>query len=672
MIKLKPEFRQQVMVDDDNDIKTELPKQRFLKNFLSALSPQTSLLICHDFDKQGLGNTISTIVTELQEYRHHMALPFKKAYIICSGSNKGLKQHLLPSTHLAIYNYRTFGHKLVECINANTVKQTFSDALIVVNDAHKIFNTNATTVLDKDMQLLATFLPHLFVNNLDLDLLQKDDDDDTKIKAYEDLLKSEPDKQKRMEMHFLKLLKADKASNLNFLLLSPSPMADVPQDIVPLLNLMLQNDQLSKIKVDDIFLADGSLSHDVLQAAMAGYVAYIHSVKPSINYIYPDEFRSPMNVTDKAVKHLSLYNVPSSHQLNIRQPLREFMQKNNSKSTYQYSYLPDKEEIFSLQHLPDYSPKIKQLLDCIGNGDGVILVYSKFLENGLIPVALALEQIFGFDRAKYPNLFQKNKHDSNNTYAFLTNDKRLTPKTGSRPTNVKVFLVSFSVADQYDLEFKNVRQIHILDPVTNLAKIDELIKTAKPPSLTNKKTNNIEIYLHCATTNENNSSDLELYTTALKKAEKIGQVMRILKENAQDCFLQQEQQEKEMVLQKKKIVVDSSCYKDLSILPTDRRPYAAVCDYMAKCEYKCVVNVVANDISAIIKKCFRRTYVITRQELVMAVCTQLKKLTCSAADIFAAADHLIKEKTPVKDFYGKDGSIVLIGSYYFYLPVRKS
>ena len=142
MIKLKPEFRQKV--DHDDGIITELPKQRFLQNFLSALSPQTSLLICHDFDKQGVANTISTIVTESQQYRHHMALPFKKAYIICA---KGLKQTMAlaaNSNDLAIFNYRTFGHKLVECINANTVKQTFSDALIVVNDAHKVFNTNAT------------------------------------------------------------------------------------------------------------------------------------------------------------------------------------------------------------------------------------------------------------------------------------------------------------------------------------------------------------------------------------------------------------------------------------------------------------------------------------------------------------------------------------------------
>lgn len=676
MIKLKPEFRQKVndgivVVDD----KTELPKQRFLQNFLSALSPQTSLLICHDFFTEDLVATVTTIVNEVRQYRHHMAIPFKKAYIICA---KGIKQKFLSTSSsssanhdLAIYNYRTFGHKLVECINANTVKQTFSDAIIILDKAHKVFNTNATTVLDKDMQLLATFLPHLFVNESDQ---KHEEEDDAKIKAYEELLKDKPDKQKRQEMHLLKLLKADKASNLNFLLFSPTPMSDVPQDIVPLLNLMLRNDQLSEIKVDDIFSTDGSLldgGKDVLKAAMAGYVSYIHSVKPLIHYIYPDEFRPPMNVTDTAVKHLSLYNA-ATHQLNIR----EFMQKNASKSNYHYTYLPGKEEVFSIKHLPDYSPKIKQLLDCVGQGDGVILVFSKFLENGLIPIALALEQILGFDRANNPNLFlnkSRSKENNQKTYAFLTNDKVLTPKAGNRPRNVKVFLVSFSVADQHDLEFKNVRQIHILDPVPNLAKIDELLKTAKEDSIKNTKTNNIEIYLHCASTKTDTtvSADIELYATALQKAEKIGQVMRILKENAQDCVLQQQEQKEETDKNKDaKIVVDSSCYKDLSVTNSDRRPYAAVCDYMANCDYKCA-KVVGDDMATIIKNCFRRSYVITRQELVLAVCAQLKKLTCSSADIFAAADHLIKEKTPVKDFYGKDGSIVLIGSLYFFQPIKK-
>jgi len=93
---------------------------------------------------------------------------------------------------------------------------------------------------------------------------------------------------------------------------------------------------------------------------------------------------------------------------------------------------------------------------------------------------------------------------------------------------------------------------------------------------------------------------------------------------------------------------------------------------MAKCDYKCAVKVVADDIASIVKSCFRRTFIISRQELVLAVCAQLKKLTCSSADIFSAVDHLIKEKTPVKDFYGKDGSIVLIGSLYFFSPATKS
>jgi hypothetical protein len=156
------------------------------------------------------------------------------------------------------------------------------------------------------------------------------------------------------------------------------------------------------------------------------------------------------------------------------------------------------------------SKQIKSILDKIvdpqtGNvGEGVILVYSQYIDSGLIPVALALEEL-GFTRygQNVKPLF-KNKPteivdvktmkpptDKKNfipaRYSIITGDPRLSPnndfevkgstgednKDGNK---VKVILISKAGSEGIDLKF--IRQVHILEPWYNMNRIEQIIGRA--------------------------------------------------------------------------------------------------------------------------------------------------------------------------------------------------
>ena len=49
--------------------------------------------------------------------------------------------------------------------------------------------------------------------------------------------------------------------------------------------------------------------------------------------------------------------------------------------------------IFALENIGLYSSKIKSILDNIINSTGIVMIYSQYIDGGIIPVALALESL---------------------------------------------------------------------------------------------------------------------------------------------------------------------------------------------------------------------------------------------------------------------------------------
>ena len=96
---------------------------------------------------------------------------------------------------------------------------------------------------------------------------------------------------------------------------------------------------------------------------------------------------------------------------------------------YNFEYKPEilskHGRIFSSQQISKYSHKIASICDAIRHSTGIVMIYSQFIDGGLIPMALALEEM-GFTRyGDTKNLFAKGVvgvPPSGNQYVIITGD----------------------------------------------------------------------------------------------------------------------------------------------------------------------------------------------------------------------------------------------------------
>ena len=147
-----------------------------------------------------------------------------------------------------------------------------------------------------------------------------------------------------------------------------------------------------------------------------------------------------------------------------------------------------------------------------------------------------------------------------------------------------------SAAGSEGLDFKFIRQIHILEPWYNINRVEQIIgraiRTCSHKDLPLIK-RNAQIYMHATLLSTNTESvDLFIYRKAEEKAKIIGKITRVLKEHSIDCYLNYEQQK----------FAELSLNKELSITLSDNssinysigdKSYSALCDYMAECKYSC-------------------------------------------------------------------------------------
>jgi hypothetical protein len=317
-------------------------------------------------------------------------------------------------------------------------------------------------------------------------------------------------------------------------------------------------------------------------------------------------------------------------------------------SRFNFDYKDPEFPIFKPNEIGKYSGKIKNICDRVINSTGVILIYSQYIDGGVLPIALALEEL-GFTRAgttksllkdppaKIDALTYKTKAQSTNavvptnevldptnanesrpqaellqfhpaTYVMITGDKALSPdnvadialstnvdnKDGSR---VKVIFISQAGAEGLDLKF--IRQVHILEPWYNMNRIEQIIgravRTCSHKDLPFNK-RNVEIYLYGSLmeNKREEAADLYVYRLAELKAVQIGNVSRVLKEISVDCILNYEQIGLIAENMKQNVKLELSSGGTLSYDVGDK-PYSSTCDYMNKCQFVCKPNKEIKD-----------------------------------------------------------------------------
>ena len=369
--------------------------------------------------------------------------------------------------------------------------------------------------------------------------------------------------------------------------------------------------------------------------------------------------------------------------------------KNKAEYEYKSSIKEKYGNIFSQKHLGKYSVKLKNITKAITESDGICLVYSQFLDGGVIPLALALEEM-GCQRYGAPNLLKtRPKQKKNIVYTMITGNDDLSPnnklavKIASGKENVDgslIKIIIISRAGSEGLDFANIRQVHILEPWYNTNRIEQTIGRAVrncSHKLLPFKKRNVTIFLYTTLLkNDHEAADMYVYRIAELKAVLIGEVTRALKEGSIDCLLNKQQQNssQETMKQKHKLLLANG----ESIMYTiGDKPYTQQCDYMEKCSYTCkpYATITSADITkdtyfvdvnmslvAKIKDLFMEHYFYKKENIVRHL--QYDR-PYSMAQIDVALNQLVEDKTEIiEDRYKRAGHLINIGEYYFYQPLE--
>ena len=355
--------------------------------------------------------------------------------------------------------------------------------------------------------------------------------------------------------------------------------------------------------------------------------------------------------------------------------------------------------------LRKYSSKMYSIIKRIKESEGIIIIYSNYIDGGCVPMALALEEA-GITRYgntsslfKTPPVKNFKVNGENAKYIMITGDKDLSPRiendlaaaTSSLNTNgEKVKVVIISRAGSEGLDFKNIRQIHILEPWYNLNRIDQIlgrgVRNKSHCSLPFAK-RTVEIFLY-GTILKNpqlEAIDLYVYRTAEYKSIKIGKITRLLKENSIDCILNKTQKEFNANVMNKNVQLTLS-NNEVIEFNAGHKSNSIICDFM-ECDYTCHPNdpdideleedkitynknfIIMNleKILQRIRNLFKEHYIYEKEVLIKSI--EITGKRYSREQIDTALDTLINDKSEILiDMLGNPGRLINIGNFYAFQP----
>lgn len=400
------------------------------------------------------------------------------------------------------------------------------------------------------------------------------------------------------------------------------------------------------------------------------------------------------------------------------------LRKGINQYSYKLNVLKEHKEFLKEEHIWKYSSKIYTILQEIKNSDGIIFIYTNYLKSGVIPLALALEQN-GYTRYnENPLLNNKNKssisyegklkenYDDKNDFIQgkyiiisggsltknLEEKLRILTSYDNRDGKKIKIVIGSSVAAE-GLDFKNIRNVHILEPWHNLNKLEQVIgrgiRNYSHKDLPKEK-RNVTIYLHTSELERNiETIEMYLYRIAEKKAIDIGEIETILKKNAVDRELfksvnyLKKSDVNEIPVQmpyrdKKNILLKPSkqkIYIDEYYEPYDR-PYSRACSFQKECNYlkdftfkdkkinsDTFTTLYLRSYLGIYKKrialLFKEYYCLTLTEIIEFI----EKYQSVEKDIlYESLNEMIKDKFTIISKNGDIGYLIYNNKIYLFQP----
>lgn len=386
------------------------------------------------------------------------------------------------------------------------------------------------------------------------------------------------------------------AEGMVLVLLTATPMYDTFEEIVFYMNLFLWNDRKQKpnevVKVSDIFNPDATLkggqAGERFRTWCQTYVSYVKGENP---FTFPFRLPPPKAIDTSeigksflgkdiapvdAFRYLQASLVESTPQgvqkdvlTRIEKADEDEKRRGLMESTLsvlpgnkefgavfratgkQYSYIG--EPCLTPEALPNHAAKFATVIKSIEAGTGIALVYSNFVTMGVRLFAMALEE-HGYLPANRDGYLANPayKGPTKGKYILLTSDateseisamvSRVKSPNNRDGSQIRIVIAGPIASEGVD--FRYVRQVHVLDPWWNMSRIEQVIgrglRTCSHQLLPRFEDQNTTVYLHVVRTGDGKECfDEYTYRTKVEqKAMKIARVRKVMAESAMDCPLQ--------------------------------------------------------------------------------------------------------------------------------------
>lgn len=424
--------------------------------------------------------------------------------------------------------------------NEKWIHETFDNRMIIVDEAHNLRDTSET---DADAKIVSA--------------------------ALERIVKT--------------------ANGVTLVLLTATPMFDTFEEILHYFNLFEWNARkqapTESLKSKDMFSPDGEFLNANARAKFHNlcqtYVSYVRGDNP---FTFPFRLPPPKNLIalknrthdvfgkkiNRKLTYLELtQSVMSEYQESVVSKLtpsslseprtvcvyprnQEFNQVIAKEGT-QFKYV--KEHFLAPSQVETYSAKFATVMKSIQESKGIVFVYSNMVESGARLFGMCLEE-HGFKPAFGDDLFIENSGEiqrgSKGTYALFTSNTQpadikntlatLRSQDNKNGDIVRVIVASPKVSEGVD--FRYVRQIHILDPWFNMSRIEQVIGRGMRTcshSLLPMEEQNCTVYLHVCRSKAGTREMLDEFVYRYyveEKAIKIAKVKKAIMESAMDCGLE--------------------------------------------------------------------------------------------------------------------------------------
>lgn len=553
--------------------------QHFVEHYLSSRSPYKSILLFHSL---GVGKTCTAITVAEAMLTGHTANEEPRIIVIANSTlQKSFEDELQSECTDGVY--QKLGHGDPKRI-ANLVKSRYKFLTYngIITYAAQFGGTihGKTIIIDE-------------VHNL-----KDDNDDDNKNKEY------------AVELENL-LLKSAQAAKKHgkpanrLILLSATPMYDKPTEIMGLFELLVRNDgsKLSDLpgSVTDreMFDADDILTPKArafIQRLSGEYVSYIKSNNPfafaqrlsplaSGIPILEDAWAVPLadGIVPTPAGDLQIVSQKDIQAMNITYPpklgavkgkkkvknvqinatdngeeAKPFWRMFNKRNAEHFSVTYSDGNADALMPVPGklgrIGAKLLRICDLVRESEGIVVIYSRYIYDGVLPLAIALEHM-GMSRYGSPNILANaNLIESpvapSTTYAIFSADKDVVRSSNfiqecrkviNSPKNQNGKIVKVVILTQVageGISLKNVREVHILEPWWNINRIEQVIgraiRTCSHVDLPLPR-RNVTVFLHAI--DDEKGEDIYRYKCVVQKIAQVKQVEEVIRTSAIDCSI---------------------------------------------------------------------------------------------------------------------------------------